>query len=46
MKNQQFLHLNVHSHYSILNGCSTIRQIVDSAIKHRMPGIAITGQVS
>ena len=37
-----FVHLNVHSHYSILNGCSTIQQIVDSAIKNRMPGIAIT----
>lgn len=37
-----FVHLNVHSHYSILNGCSTIQQIVDSALKKRMPGIAIT----
>lgn len=42
MKRPSFVHLNVHSHYSILNGCSTIQQIVDSAIKNRMPGIAIT----
>ena len=42
MKGQDFVHLNVHSHYSILNGCSTIQQIVDFAIKNRMPGIAIT----
>ena len=42
MKRPNFVHLNVHSHYSILNGCSTIQQIVDSAIKNRMPGIAIT----
>ena len=42
MKRQNFVHLNVHSHYSILNGCSTIQQIVYSAIKNRMPGIAIT----
>ena len=42
MKRPNFVHLNVHSHYSILNGCSTIQQIVDSAIKKRMPGIAIT----
>ena len=42
MKTPNFVHLNVHSHYSILNGCSTIQQIVDSAIKNRMPGIAIT----
>lgn len=42
MKTPNFVHLNVHSHYSILNGCFTIQQIVDSAIKNRMPGIAIT----
>ena len=42
MKAPNFVHLNVHSHYSILNGCFTIQQIVDSAIKNRMPGIAIT----
>ena len=42
MKTTKFVHLNVHSHYSILDGCSTIQQIVDSAIKNRMPGIAIT----
>ncbi len=42
MKTQQFVHLNVHSHYSLHNGVSTIRQLVDAAIKERMPGIAIT----
>ena len=42
MKTPNFVHLNVHSHYSILNGCSTIQQIVDSAIKNKMLGIAIT----
>lgn len=42
MKTTKFVHLNVHSHYSILDGCSTIKQIVDAAIKNKMPGIAIT----
>lgn len=42
MRTPNFVHLNVHSHYSILDGCSTIKQIVDAAIKNRMPGIAIT----
>lgn len=42
MRTTNFVHLNVHSHYSILDGCSTIKQIVDAAIKNRMPGIAIT----
>ena len=42
MKNQEFVHLHVHSQYSLYNGVSTIRQLVDAAIKERMPGIAIT----
>ena len=42
MKNQQFVHLNVHSHYSLYNGVSTVKQLVDAAIKEKMPGIAIT----
>ena len=42
MKTQQFVHLNVHSHYSLYNGVSTVKQLVDAAIKEGMPGIAIT----
>ena len=42
MKTYHFVHLNVHSQYSIQDGCATIRQLVDTAIKSRMPGIAIT----
>ena len=42
MKAYRFVHLNVHSHYSINDGCSSIRELVDAAIKERMPGIAIT----
>ena len=38
----RFVHLNVHSHYSIMDGCASIRELVDAAIKDRMPGIAIT----
>lgn len=46
MKTQNFVHLHVHSDYSILDGCATIRQIVGTAIKHRMSGIAITDKCS
>jgi len=46
MKTQNFVHLHVHSPYSILDGCATIRQIVGTAIKHKMPGIAITDKCS
>ena len=42
MKAFRFVHLNVHSHYSINDGCASIRNLVDAAIKDRMPGIAIT----
>ena len=42
MKAFRFVHLNVHSHYSLYNGVSTVKQLVDAAIKEGMPGIAIT----
>ena len=42
MKAYRFVHLNVHSHYSINDGCSSIKELVDAAIKERMPGVAIT----
>ena len=42
MKAYRFAHLNVHSHYSIMDGCASIRELVDAAIKDKMPGIAIT----
>ena len=42
MKAFRFVHLNVHSHYSINDGCASIKELVDAAIKERMPGIAIT----
>ena len=42
MRTQNFVHLNVHSHYSINDGCASIRELVDAAIKDKMPGMAIT----
>ena len=42
MKAYRFVHLNVHSHYSIMDGCASIKELVDAAIKDKMPGIAIT----
>lgn len=42
MNTKQFVHLHVHSHYSIMNGCNTVSQLVDRAIKDRMKGIALT----
>lgn len=42
MRITKIVHLNVHSHYSINDGGASIRELVDAAIKDRMPGIAIT----
>ena len=42
MNTKQFVHLHVHSHYSIMNGCNTVPQLVDRAIKDRMKGMALT----
>ena len=35
MKAYRFAHLNVHSHYSIMNGCASIRELVDAAIQRQ-----------
>jgi DNA polymerase-3 subunit alpha len=37
-----FVHLHVHSQYSILDGQASIQKLVDKAIKDGQPGIAIT----
>ena len=37
-----FVHLHVHSHYSILDGASSIAMLVSRAKELGMPGIAIT----
>ena len=42
MNRFRFVHLNVHSHFSINDGCASIKELVDAAIKDRMPSIAIT----
>ncbi len=38
----QFTHLHVHSHYSILDGMSTISGLIDKAIRTGMYSIALT----
>ena len=39
---QDFVHLHVHSQYSILDGQAAIKKLVDKAIDDEMKGIAIT----
>ena len=42
MFHTNFVHLHVHSHYSLLDGAASVKGIVDEARKYRMPAIAIT----
>ncbi len=37
-----FVHLHVHSQYSLLDGATRIHELVDAATKNRMPALAIT----
>ena len=39
---RQFVHLHVHSQYSLLDGQASISKLVDKAIDDGMPGIALT----
>ena len=39
---EDFVHLHVHTHYSILDGQSKVTYLVDKAIKNGMKGMAIT----
>ena len=39
---EDFIHLHVHTHYSILDGQSKIPHLVDKAVKDGMRGMAIT----
>ena len=37
-----FVHLHVHSHYSVLDGMSNIPNLVDKAVKSGMHAVALT----
>ena len=37
-----FVHLHVHTHYSLLDGQASVEKLVDKAIRDGMPGMAIT----
>jgi len=42
MEKDGFVHLHVHSHYSLLDGMAKVPEIVDTAKKMGMPAVAIT----
>ena len=37
-----FVHLHVHSHYSLLKASSTIESLTAQCVKHKMPALALT----
>lgn len=39
---QDFVHLHVHTYYSILDGQASIKKLVDKAIANGMRGMAVT----
>ena len=39
---EDFIHLHVHTYYSILDGQSSIKRLVDKAVGNGMKGMAIT----
>ena len=39
---QPFVHLHVHSYYSILDGQSSIEALIETAVEDGMPGLALT----
>jgi DNA polymerase-3 subunit alpha len=42
MSDNNFVHLHVHSHYSLYDSTATVKGIVDEVKKHQMPAVAIT----
>ena len=42
MSESQFVHLHVHTAYSLLDGATRIKDLVDQAAAFEMPAVAIT----
>lgn len=42
---EDFVHLHVHTYYSILDGQSSISKLVDKAVGNGMKGMAITDTI-
>ena len=39
---QEFVHLHVHTQYSLLDGQTNIKKLVDKAVRDGMRGVAVT----
>ena len=38
----QFIHLLNHTHYSLLDGATTVESLLNAALEHNMPAVALT----
>ncbi|HTX19398.1 MAG TPA: DNA polymerase III subunit alpha [Bacteroidota bacterium] len=38
----QFIHLHNHTHYSLLDGATTVDSLLNAALEHKMPAVALT----
>jgi DNA polymerase-3 subunit alpha len=41
-RSSAFVHLQVHSHYSLLQGCCRIPDLIEAAVSAEMPSVALT----
>ena len=44
--NDSFVHLHVHSEYSMLDGAARVGPLLDAAVEQGMPAIAITDLIT
>ena len=42
MSRQDFIHLHLHTDYSLLDGACKISHLVDLAARYKMPAVAVT----
>ena len=42
VKSKPFVHLHVHTKFSLLDGCCHLEPLMDAALRHRMPAVAMT----
>ncbi len=46
MSNNKFIHLHLHTEYSIVDGITRINKLIDKACEYGMPAVAVTDQMN
>ena len=42
MENPRFVHLHLHTDYSLLDGACDLEEVVDETARRKMPAVAVT----